>query len=129
MAHFTPRDKGPLHRNSPAPGLRNDCQVPSNTLLEVRMTPAGVIKAVYPPGQSALGHDILRDPERSATALETIATGALTIAGPLRLFNGQLGLEARYPIFFYNQTANEVRMLVWSLGEHSCAQLWRAVSA
>jgi sensor domain CHASE-containing protein len=43
-----------------------------------------------------------------AIALETVSLGALTVAGPLKLFRGDLGLVARIPIYLDNQTADEV---------------------
>jgi hypothetical protein len=43
-----------------------------------------------------------------AIALETVSLGALTLAGPIKLYRGDIGLMARIPVYLDNQTAEEV---------------------
>jgi hypothetical protein len=65
-----------------------------------------------------------------AIALETVSLGALTLAGPLKLYRGGIGLVARIPVYLDNQTAEEVRVPVTSsVPQQVPKMLCRAVSS
>jgi signal transduction histidine kinase/ActR/RegA family two-component response regulator len=70
-------------------------------LSSLQLAPGGVVKRVLPlsGNESALGHDLLADPERRADALAAIESRQLTLAGPFPLRQGGVGLVGRYPVF------------------------------
>jgi hypothetical protein len=54
--------------------------------------------------EAVIGLDQLKDPVRRPAALTTIASGNLTMQGPLMLKQGFLGVIPRLPIFITNVT-------------------------
>jgi signal transduction histidine kinase/sensor domain CHASE-containing protein/ActR/RegA family two-component response regulator len=75
-----------------------------NNLTSVRslqLAPAGVVKLVWPfkSNQSAIGHDLMADPERLIAAQKAINARTIWIAGPVNLIQGGVALIARLPIF------------------------------
>ncbi|AGX87628.1 bifunctional diguanylate cyclase/phosphodiesterase [Candidatus Symbiobacter mobilis] len=65
------------------------------------LAPGGVIRSIVPePGnEKALGLNLLEDPVMRAEARRAHSSGKLTLAGPLPLRQGGIGLVARLPVF------------------------------
>lgn len=65
------------------------------------LAPDGVIRHVVPwePNQASIGFNQLADPAQSPEAFLAKETGRLTLAGPLNLVQGGLGVVGRLPIF------------------------------
>ena len=65
------------------------------------LAPGGVIYDAVPlaGNERAIGLDLLKDPVMREEARRARATGQLTLAGPLELRQGGLGLVARLPIY------------------------------
>ena len=65
------------------------------------MSPGGVISQVVPlvGNETSVGFDQLRDTVQNKEAIKARDTGRLTLAGPLQLVQGGLGVVARLPVF------------------------------
>ena len=74
-------------------------------IANLQLAPFGRIERVHPlvdadqDNRAALGHALLLDPARKASALATIKAQRTVVAGPLRLLQGGIGAIARRPIF------------------------------
>ena len=68
------------------------------------LAPDGVIRYVVPweANQASIGFNQLADPAQSPEAFLAKETGRLTLAGPLNLVQGGLGVVGRLPIFMPN---------------------------
>jgi diguanylate cyclase (GGDEF)-like protein/PAS domain S-box-containing protein len=68
------------------------------------LAPGGVIRNAVPlaGNEKAIGLDLLKDPVMRQEAQRARSTGQLTLAGPLELRQGGLGLVARLPIYLDN---------------------------
>ncbi|MDD5029816.1 MAG: EAL domain-containing protein [Rhodoferax sp.] len=71
------------------------------------LAPGGVISHAVPlaGNEKAIGLDLLKDPVMRAETQLARNTGQLTLAGPLPLRQGGLGLVARLPIFLEDATS------------------------
>ena len=67
----------------------------------IQLAPGGVIAEIVPlsGNEKALGHDLLKDPNRNKEAFLARDTGKLTLAGPFDLLQGGLGAVGRLPIY------------------------------
>lgn len=67
----------------------------------LQLLPAGVVTQIVPKeaNQAAIGLNILQDPEHRIGVNQAARRRSLTVAGPLRLPDGQMGLTALTPIF------------------------------
>ncbi|MBO4290600.1 MAG: diguanylate cyclase [Lachnospiraceae bacterium] len=67
----------------------------------VQLAPDGIVKYVYPleGNENVLGHNLFTDEKRSAEAINTRASGIMTIGGPYPLIQGGEGFIGRLPIF------------------------------
>ena len=76
-----------------------DNQVPG--VLSLQLAPDGVVSYLtnVERNRSALGHDILKDPNRREQVLRTIREKGVIISGPVTLRQGGFGLIARKPVF------------------------------
>jgi len=76
---------------------------PGITALSV--SPGGVVRHVVPlePNRSLLGFNQFEDPKQSVEALRARDTGQLTLAGPLNLVQGGLGVVGRLPVYVNNE--------------------------
>ena len=65
------------------------------------LSPGGVVAKVVPlqGNERAIGFNQLQDPLQNREALLAKNTGQLTLAGPLKLVQGRLGMVARLPVF------------------------------
>jgi len=74
------------------------------------LAPGGVISNAVPlaGNEKAIGLDLLKDPVMRAETELARATGKLTLAGPLPLRQGGLGLVARMPLFLADDTQQPV---------------------
>lgn len=65
------------------------------------ISPGGVISSVVPlaGNESSIGFNQLRDTAQNKEAIKARDTGQLTLAGPLQLTQGGLGVVARLPVF------------------------------
>lgn len=65
------------------------------------LAPGGVISQVYPlaGNEKAVGHNLLKDPERDKEAILARDSGRLTLAGPFPLRQGGEGAAGRFPVF------------------------------
>ena len=70
-------------------------------VLTLSLSPDGVIQHVMPVAgnENLIGFDQLNDPQQRREAIFTRDTGRLTLAGPLQLAQGGLGVVSRLPIF------------------------------
>ncbi|HET6720348.1 MAG TPA: ATP-binding protein [Rhodocyclaceae bacterium] len=70
----------------------------------IQLAPAGVIAQSVPlaGNEKAIGHDLLKDPNRTKEAFLARDTGKLTLAGPFNLIQGGLGAAGRLPVFVPN---------------------------
>jgi PAS domain S-box-containing protein len=79
---------------------------PGASALE--LAPAGVISQVMPRAgnEKAVGFDLLRDPAQRKEAAIARDTGKLTLAGPINLVQGGLGIAGRLPVFLDDGRGN-----------------------
>jgi len=65
------------------------------------ISPGGIISRVVPlaGNESSIGFNQLRDTVQNKEAIKARDTGRLTLAGPLQLVQGGLGVVARLPVF------------------------------
>lgn len=65
------------------------------------MAPGGIIGSVVPTegNESSIGFNSLRDTVQNKEAIKARDTGRLTLAGPMQLRQGGLGVVARLPVF------------------------------
>ncbi|WP_236685545.1 sensor histidine kinase [Geobacter pickeringii] len=70
-------------------------------ISSLQLAPGGVIFNIYPlaGNEKAFGHDLLRDPQRRTEALKAIESRQLTLAGPVKLIQGGVGVIGRLPVF------------------------------
>ncbi len=73
----------------------------SGTISSLQLAPNGIITHIVPlaGNETALGHNLLEDPNRSIEALAAMESGALTLAGPFELIQGGIAMVGRLPIF------------------------------
>jgi len=70
-------------------------------LASLQLAPGAVVRQVFPlrGNEQALGHDLLRDPDRRFQAQAAIESRQLTVAGPFELRQGGIGLVGRLAVF------------------------------
>ena len=70
-------------------------------LLALSISPGGVVQSVVPRqgNEKLLGFDQFNDPGQRNEAIFTRDTGRLTLAGPIKLAQGGLGVVSRLPVF------------------------------
>jgi len=75
--------------------------VGNTRLLAVSLSPGGVVRHVAPfkGNESLIGFDQLNDPAQQREAIFARDTGRLSLAGPLQLAQGGLGIVSRLPIY------------------------------
>jgi len=78
----------------------------NDRLLGVSLSPAGVVQFVAPlkGNENLIGFDQLNDPAQQREAIFTRDTGRATLAGPLQLAQGGMGVVSRLPIFLPDAT-------------------------
>ena len=74
------------------------------------LAPGGVIKNVVPlaGNEKSLGFDQLNDIAQNKEAIKARDTGVLTLAGPVKLAQGGMGIVGRLPVFLNDEHAQEV---------------------
>ena len=67
----------------------------------LELSPGGVVRKIVPlaGNESAIGFDQLTDAVQGREAVVTLATGTLTLAGPMNLVQGGFGAVGRLPVF------------------------------
>lgn len=75
----------------------------------IQLAPGGVIRQSAPlaGNERAIGHELLKDPNRNKEAFLARDTGKLTLAGPFDLVQGGLGAVGRLPIFLPGQSGKD----------------------
>jgi PAS domain S-box-containing protein len=70
-------------------------------VAELALAPGGIIRKVVPlaGNEKALGFDLLHDPAQRKEAFLARDTAKLTLAGPLNLIQGGVGVVGRLPVF------------------------------
>ncbi|TXH31322.1 MAG: EAL domain-containing protein [Burkholderiaceae bacterium] len=70
-------------------------------ITALALAPQGVVRQVVPlqGNESLLGFDQLNDPRQGSEAARTRDSGLLTLAGPLELMQGGLGVVGRQPVY------------------------------
>lgn len=65
------------------------------------LSPDGVVRQVVPRqgNENLIGFDQLKDPRQSAESIRARDTGLLTLAGPIELVQGGLGVVGRQPVY------------------------------
>lgn len=83
-------------------------------LRALELAPGGVIRHVYPVrgNESIIGHDLLVDKTRNREVHLAHARRQMTVAGPLVLRQGGVGVLARYPLY---QAGTDGRSRFWGL--------------
>jgi diguanylate cyclase (GGDEF)-like protein/PAS domain S-box-containing protein len=76
------------------------------SVSHLSISPGGVISHVYPlaGNERSLGFNQLQDEAQKQEVKRTLGTGQLTLAGPLELVQGGLGVVGRLPVFLDNAT-------------------------
>ena len=74
----------------------------------LELAPGGVIRSVMPlaGNEKAVGFDLLKDPVQRKEAAIARDTGKLTLAGPINLVQGGLGIAGRLPVFLDDGRGN-----------------------
>ena len=74
------------------------------------LAPGGVVEFVVPRAgnEQAIGHDLLKDPERTKEAFLARDTGKLTFAGPFNLRQGGMGGTGRLPIYLQDKNQQTI---------------------
>ncbi len=72
----------------------------NNQILALSISPGGVVQAVVPikGNEKLIGFDQLNDPAQQREAIFARDTGRLTLAGPLQLAQGGVGVVSRLPV-------------------------------
>lgn len=83
-------------------------------LRALELAPGGVIRHVYPMhgNEVIVGHDLLVDKTRNREVHLAHSRRQMTVAGPLLLRQGGVGVLARYPLY---QTGTDGRRHFWGL--------------
>ncbi len=70
-------------------------------LLALSISPAGIVLSVAPRkgNERLIGFDQFNDPRQMKEAIFTRDTGRLTLAGPLKLAQGGIGVVSRLPVY------------------------------
>ncbi|WP_295958044.1 EAL domain-containing protein [Rhodoferax sp.] len=65
------------------------------------LSPSGIVRKVVPlaGNEATMGFNQLKDPVQSKEANRAVQTGKLTLAGPLNLVQGGLGVVGRLPVY------------------------------
>ncbi|WP_394755999.1 EAL domain-containing protein [Rhodoferax sp.] len=73
------------------------------------LSPGGVIRSVVPlaGNEKSIGFDQLKDPAQNKEAIKARDTGRLTLAGPLKLAQGGIGIVGRLPVFLHNEAGQK----------------------
>jgi diguanylate cyclase (GGDEF)-like protein/PAS domain S-box-containing protein len=79
-------------------------------IIALSLAPDGIVQRVVPlqGNEALLGFNQLQDPKQGAEAEIARDSGQLTLAGPLPLVQGGIGLVGRHPVYL-TDSANEVR--------------------
>ncbi len=82
------------------------------------LSPGGIVRQVVPlaGNEATIGFNQLKDPVQGKEANRAVQTGKLTLAGPLNLVQGGLGMVGRLPVYL---PANQAVELV-----HAAPQFW-----
>ena len=70
-------------------------------ISNLQLAPNGVVSKIYPlqGNEKAIGHELFNEKNREKEAFIAKETKKLTLAGPLNLVQGGVGIVARYPIY------------------------------
>lgn len=73
-------------------------------ISSIQLAPDAVVSKIYPlaGNEKAIGHNLLKDPQRRTEAFKAIETRQLTLAGPHKLVQGGEGAIGRLPVFVPN---------------------------
>ena len=65
------------------------------------LAPGGVVRQIVPlaGNEGAIGHDLLKDPERDKEAIKARDSGVMTLAGPFTLVQGGDAAAGRLPVY------------------------------
>lgn len=88
----------------PIPGferIASDLLASRPGVASLQWLPGGVVTQIVPKtgSEAAIGFNILQDPGHRIGVNQAARSKNITVAGPLRLFDGQLGLTVMMPIF------------------------------
>ncbi len=67
----------------------------------LQLAPGGVLTKIYPltGNEKALGHNLLKDPQRRTEALRAVKSRQMALAGPFELRQGGVGVIGRLAVF------------------------------
>jgi|GEM_PF-309969 len=70
-------------------------------ISSLQLAPDGIIREVEPlaGNERALGHNLLRDPQRNHEAILAMESRRLTLAGPFEVLQGGIAVIGRLPVF------------------------------
>ena len=78
-------------------------------ISSLQLAPNGVVTQIYPlaGNEAAVGHDLLKDPQRRTEARAAIESRKLTLAGPFKLIQGGEAVIGRLPVFIPDEAGDE----------------------
>jgi len=78
-------------------------------ISSLQLAPNGIVSRIYPlaGNEAALGHNLLKDPRRRSEAWRAIQSRQLTVAGPVELVQGGVGVIGRLPVFLPDSSGAE----------------------
>ena len=87
-------------------GVTSQLLLQTPGVASVALSPGGIIQRVVPlaGNERTIGFNQLADPKQSREAFIAKETGKLTLAGPLNLVQGGLGVVGRLPVFLDDPT-------------------------
>lgn len=78
-------------------------------VISLSLSPNGIVTQIVPlaGNEKVIGFDQLNDPEQGKEARVAMASGKLSVAGPVVLVEGGIGLVGRLPVFLTTDGTNE----------------------
>jgi diguanylate cyclase (GGDEF)-like protein/PAS domain S-box-containing protein len=78
-------------------------------VISLSLSPGGIVRQIVPlaGNEKAIGLDQLNDAQQGKEARAAMASGKLSVAGPVTLVEGGIGLVGRLPVFLTTRISNE----------------------
>ncbi len=78
-------------------------------ISSLQLAKNGIVSQISPlqGNEKAIGHDLLKDPQRNRDAFIAVQTGRLTLAGPFELVQGGQAVAGRLPVYLPDESGHE----------------------
>mmetsp|Transcript_47349 Transcript_47349/g.122345 ORF Transcript_47349/g.122345 Transcript_47349/m.122345 type:complete len:432 (-) Transcript_47349:466-1761(-) len=78
-------------------------------ITNLQVAPCAIVAQIHPlaGSEAAIGHNLVQDPDRALSTLDTIAARRLTFIGPLTLLQGGTAIVGRVPIYLSDQNSSQ----------------------